>query len=52
MEKKKKDSIREMVLILKQLDETSILLLKNGAELLAARNALDKHRKSNDKQTA
>lgn len=46
MSEEKKRDIEDTVLILKQLDRSSLLLIKNGAELLKARQELE------EKQTA
>ena len=37
-----KEDIRRIVKILIQLDKTSLLLIQNGAELLKARQEMDK----------
>ena len=41
MSEEKKREIRETVAVLKQLDRNSLLLIKNGAELLKARQELE-----------
>lgn len=41
MSEEKKKDIFETVLILKQLDRSSLLLIKNGAELLKARQDME-----------
>lgn len=42
MSEEKEKRIEKMVQILKQLDETSLLLVVNGANLLAARQEIAK----------
>lgn len=44
MDQEKKKLIAETVENLKQLDKESLLLMKNGSELLKARDDLDKER--------
>ena len=51
MTNEKKKDIKETVDMLKQLDRNSLLLIKNGTELLKARQELDKEEKE-EKQTA
>ena len=42
MNEEKKKDIRETIEMLKQLDEKALLLIKNGVELLKARQDLEK----------
>ncbi|MDE5802152.1 MAG: hypothetical protein K2I22_04445 [Lachnospiraceae bacterium] len=42
MSEKKEKKIEKIVQILRQLDETSLLLVVNGANLLAARQEMEK----------
>ena len=45
MTEEKKKAIKETVAILVQLDPSSLLLIKNGADLLKARQDIEAHEK-------
>jgi hypothetical protein len=46
MSDEKKNDIKETVEVLKKLDKNRLLLIKNGAELLKARQEMEHEKKS------